>query len=286
MNAVQKTSDSCCGFNKARWLCIAVYLMLTVISGYIYYGVMKDLIPILLVLSLFAAVFLHGLVRYGLKNLLVFFIITWVISSFFEALSIQTGFPFGHYFYDQLAGPRIFQVPMIIMLAYFSMGYTSWMLANVLLGQYGRRISGNGLLFIPLIAAFIMVMWDVCMDPIASTIGSLWKWQDGGRYFGVPLQNYFGWFFVVYLIFQVFAFYISKFDRVDGVNKGLYLGKFFWFESVAVYAIQALTQLLDPLIQTQHLDIYGPMAMITIFTMVFVALLAGIKIYNDETGLL
>jgi uncharacterized membrane protein len=46
-----------------------------------------------------------------------------------------------------------------------------------------------------LIASFLMVMWDLGLDPTASTIRHLWTCQQGGGSFGVPLSNYLGWFF-------------------------------------------------------------------------------------------
>ncbi|WP_207669017.1 carotenoid biosynthesis protein [Clostridium chromiireducens] len=56
---------------------------------------------------------------------------------------------------------------------------------------------------VPLIATFIMVMWDVVMDPITATVNKVWIWEDGGSYFGVPISNYLGWFLVVYIFLQI-----------------------------------------------------------------------------------
>ena len=44
---------------------------------------------------------LHGLRRYRLKEFLVFFVIAFIVSNFYENLSILTGFPFGHYHYTE-----------------------------------------------------------------------------------------------------------------------------------------------------------------------------------------
>jgi uncharacterized membrane protein len=266
---------------KLRWLFILIFFLITIVGAFFYEGIMKDIIPIVSILSLFIAVCLHGYERYGLKNIFIFFMITWVVSHFFEALSIQVGFPFGHYQYVNLVGPRLFEVPLIIMLAYFGTGYASWILSNVLLDQYSKTLSSYKIVIVPLIGTFIMVMWDVCMDPISSTIGSLWVWRDGGVYFGVPIQNYFGWFLVVYIIFQLFALYISKFDRLVTNNRVL-SSKTFWLEAVALYGIQALSQLLNPFTQTDHMEIYSSMAMLTVFTMIFVALLSYIKIRESK----
>jgi uncharacterized membrane protein len=267
--------------SPVRWALIALFFLITDVSGFIYSGIMQAIIPIASVLCFFLAMFLHGKERYGLKNILLFFIITWLVSHFFEAMSIQIGFPFGHYYYDKMPGPRIAEVPIIIMLAYFGTGYASWILSNVLLNQYNKKLAGYQIFLIPLIASFIMVIWDVCMDPIASTVASLWVWRDGGSYFGVPLQNYFGWFLVVYIIFQLFAVYISKYDSYDPSKSVIFASKIFWMEAVVVYGVQALSQLTNPLTQTDHMEIYGPMVLITIFSMVFITLLSWIKIYTD-----
>ncbi|KTD40175.1 carotenoid biosynthesis protein [Legionella parisiensis] len=261
-----------------RWTVITIYFLATLFSAAWHGPLAVIFLPIILVLTIFISSCLHGKERYGLKNLILFFIITWLVSHFFEALSIQTGFPFGHYYYDKLAGPRLFQVPLIIMFAYFGTGYASWILAHILLGQYATPLAGKQIFFVPLIAAFIMVMWDVCMDPLSSTVYSLWVWRDGGPYFGVPLQNYFGWFFVVYIIYQIFAVYIARYDVMATSKHAVFSSKNFWREAVAIYGIQGLSQLVDPLGASTHLDIYGAMALITVFTMMFVALLALLKI--------
>jgi putative membrane protein len=259
---------------KLRWFLIAVFFVVTVIASFDLGPVINLIMPILVVVTLSIASFLHGLERYGLKNMLVFFGFTCVISLFFEALSIQTGFPFGFYNYDKLLGPRIFEVPVVIVFAYFSMAYVSWMLAHVLLNQYSVRLQGSKIFLVAFVAAFVMVMWDLCMDPLASTIGQLWVWREPGSYYGVPLSNYFGWFLVVYLIFQSFAVYISKNDISISDQKE------FWYEAATLYAIQGLFMIMSPLTVEQHPDIYGPMALVTVFTMMFVAMISFILIHD------
>ncbi|HEX7515483.1 MAG TPA: carotenoid biosynthesis protein [archaeon] len=50
-------------------------------------------------------------------------------------------------------------------------------------------------------AAFLMVMWDLGIDPTASTFLSEWVWQIPGACFGVPISNFFGWFLFVFIFF-------------------------------------------------------------------------------------
>ncbi|MCA0402776.1 MAG: carotenoid biosynthesis protein [Proteobacteria bacterium] len=267
---------------KIRWSFIALYFIATLLSAFWSTPLAISILPIVTVIALFTAVFLHGIERYNFKNMLIFFLITWVVSHFFEALSIQTGFPFGFYHYEKLAGPRLFEVPLIIMFAYFAMGYASWSLANILINQGANPLKSNKLFLVPLIAAFIMVMWDLCMDPWASTVDSLWVWQEKGTYFGVPLKNYFGWFLVVYLIYQLFAFYIAKRDNKNPNNTPFFQSKLFWLEPIGLYATQAMTQILDAFAVNFAQDIFEPMALITIFTMLFVSLLALIKVIDSK----
>jgi uncharacterized membrane protein len=53
----------------------------------------------------------------------------------------------------------------------------------------------------PAIASFIMVSWDLTIDPMMSTITGNWVWHNGGSYFGVPVSNFLGWYLTVYVFF-------------------------------------------------------------------------------------
>lgn len=264
---------------KIRWIFVALFFFVTLVGNFDLGETLNNITPVLSVVVLFIASILHGTKRYGLKNIAVFFAITWIVSLFFEALSIRTGFPFGHYYYDKLIGPRILDVPLVIMLGYFGMAYFSWILSHVLLGQYSQKLTGGMIFLIPLIGTFIMVFWDLCMDPLSSTIGSLWVWKNGGSYFGVPLQNYFGWFFVVFIFFQIFALYISKYDEKQ---PEIFLSRSFWLEAASLYGIQGLSQVASPFTISSHSDIYGPMALVAFFTMMFVTLLSFIFILRPN----
>jgi uncharacterized membrane protein len=159
------------------------------------------------------------------------------------------------------------------------MGYLSWSLSQVLTGQYSRKLRGKQIFIVPLIAAFIMVMWDLAIDPISSTLQSLWVWQSPGAYFGVPLMNYFGWFLVVFIFFQIFAIYISKYDSIGPEKVKMISGKAFWSEAAVLYGIIGLDQIL--VIVSIYNDITLSMALITVFTMIFVAILSLITIMNN-----
>src|ERR1700693_5271717 len=163
-------------------------------------------IPIALVLLVSVAfALIHGAVRYGWRGIAAFIVICLVVSNILENTSILTGFPFGHYHYTDSLGPKLFLVPLLIGPAYFASGYLAWVLGNVLLGDVRREASAFTTFAVPFVASFLMVMWDLTFDPRASTIQHMWIWEQGGGYFGVPLTNYLGWFFTVYVFIQLFA---------------------------------------------------------------------------------
>jgi uncharacterized membrane protein len=120
--------------------------------------------------ALFA--FLHGAWRYGLGSISVFFALCLAVGFASEIVGELTGFPFGHYYFTGLMGPRIFGVPVFLGLAYTGMGYLSWTLTVLILGHDPPNSPVESRTFIaaPLIASFIMVAWDLAMEPVWSTV--------------------------------------------------------------------------------------------------------------------
>jgi putative membrane protein len=130
-----------------------------------------------------------------------------------ENLGIATGFPFGRYHFEVASNlPHIGAVPIIVGPLYFAMGYFSWIIASILLGQADLKLDRAFYrLALPIVAAFVMVQWDVVMDPPNATLGHAWVWHDGGGYFGVPLSNFLGWYLTVWLFYQAFALVLGRF---------------------------------------------------------------------------
>lgn len=267
-------------FNKLRWSLIILFFIAIVFvdfnSGIPGINTFKSVI---ISSFIFIIAGLYGVERYGLKSIAILFVITWFVSNFFEVLSMHTGFPSGFYQYVNLPGPSLLGVPIIIMFTYFAMGYISWTLSHILTGQYSKKLQGKQIFIVPIVATFIMVMWDLIMDPVSSTLKSLWVWQSVGPYFGVPISNYFGWFLVVFIFFQIFAIYFSKYDRVNPEKATIFSSKLFWSEMVAVYGIVALDAILRPVSDPNNITI--SLALITFFTMLFVMIISLITIANN-----
>ena len=246
-------------------------------------------IPIAVVLSISVAfALIHGAVRYGWTGILAFVVICLVVSNVLENTSILTGFPFGHYHYTDALGPKLFLVPLLIGPAYFANGYFAWVIGNVLVGELRRGSSAYLTVAVPFIAAFVMVMWDLTFDPRASTIQHQWIWEQGGGYFGVPLTNYLGWFFTVYLFLQLFALYV-RFRPGNEAAKNFPRSHF--AQAVLMYAVIGLTPVLTFVVgvsNTRVIDAAGliwqtrsiteSVATVSIYTMLFAVALSAVKL--------
>jgi uncharacterized membrane protein len=175
--------------------------------------------------ALFALI--HGARRYGMRGILAFFAICLAVSGTLENIGVFTGIPYGRYYFTDVMGSKLLFVPLLLALAYVGMGYLSWTLAVVIAGA--RRAA------IPFLASFVMVSWDLSMEPVWATVVHAWKWLDGGPYFGVPLSNFVGWLLTVWLIYQLFALFLRRgATRINTQPTG-YLR-----EAIAFYAASAL----------------------------------------------
>ncbi|HEX7158104.1 MAG TPA: carotenoid biosynthesis protein [Edaphobacter sp.] len=188
------------------WAALAVYVLARLCQLY------ADKLPTLLIVLLhvippatFALV--HGRLLYRWKGILAFTACCLGFGAFFESLSLRTGFPFGHYYFTGVMGPKLFDLPILLVLAYLGVGYLSWTLGLLILRYTDQPLIGHRVILLPLLASFIMSAWDLSMDPDWSTIDRAWIWHNGGAYFGVPLTNFLGWYLTAFLFYLAFALY-------------------------------------------------------------------------------
>jgi uncharacterized membrane protein len=219
-------------------------------------------------------VLVHGARFYGVRNIIIFAAITFIVSWCLESLSIATGFPFGNYHYT--GAGKIGEVPWVIMPAYLSTGYLAWMIAHILTDHFGPTLKRKDVLLLPFIGAFVMVMWDLVMDPIHSTIRLEWIWENGGFYFGVPITNFIGWFLTVFLFFLLFSIYYHGWGSKGKQSE--IRDRSFWLVVPMMYLGVAMESLLIPFVVILSPNITWSMSLITVFTMVFVTILAVIRV--------
>lgn len=269
---------------KSLWALIALFAIVSVAQA--LSSNMQLTAAYITILVVFAL--LHSALRYGAGGTLAFAVICLVVSNALENLSVATGFPFGHYHYTDMLGPKLFQVPLLIGPAYLGVGYLSWTLATVLASDVERGSGVADAFATAVIAAFVMVLWDLAFDPETSTIGKWWIWQDGGGYFGVPLSNYLGWFFTVFVFMGLFALYV----RARGPDPVRAQPKSYYVQATIMYALIAFFFVLNYLVKGSVTDtltdatgvtwsaaaIRETAAIISLIPMLFATALAAVRI--------
>lgn len=160
-----------------------------------------------LVLWLFS--FCHAIYMLGWRQALIFFLLSVVVSWLYEQIGVATGLIYGPYHYTDRIGLKLGHVPLLIPIAWFMMLYPCYVIAN-LVGT-GRPAGVGGslgrIVWLSALGAMSITAWDLAMDPGSSSPpNQSWIWEQGGPYFGVPIQNFTGWLlttFTVYMLYRL-----------------------------------------------------------------------------------
>ena len=142
-----------------------------------------------------AAVAVYAYRTLGLWHCLGFMVPAIVLSLGSELLGTSTGFPFGHYRYLTGLGYKIAGlVPFTIPLSWFYVGFSAYIIA--LTGLETKNIS-KVLKYVGAISigSLLLTSWDFVLDPAMSQASlPFWVWEQAGPFFGMPYENFTGWF--------------------------------------------------------------------------------------------
>jgi putative membrane protein len=150
-----------------------------------------------------ATMIVFGVAALGRRKTAIFFAVATLLPLTAELIGTSTGWPFGPYEYTDLLGAKILgKVPFTIPLSWFYMGFTTYLLASAITGALKLR----GRTFWTLaLGAWLLMAWDLALDPamVRNTVFPFWMWYTHGIYFGMPLQNFIGWWMVGFLFMGV-----------------------------------------------------------------------------------
>jgi uncharacterized membrane protein len=284
------------GVTPLLWTLVVINVVLTLVNAVFPNHIPVPLLIPLLILIPLAFALLHGAQRYQWSGILIFLVMCLVVSNVLENTSILTGFPFGHYYYTSGLGTKLFLVPLVIGPAYFGTGYLAWVLSTVLIGEVRPKASAFTTFAVPFIASFMMVAWDLGMDPTSSTIRHLWIWEQGGGYFGVPLTNYLGWFFTVYVFFQCFALYL-RLRKASRDSEEPVLPRSYYAQAIVMYTLIGLVIVVNYLVGSTNMAVTDAVgivwqtrsiaeaeATVSIYTMLFAAALSAVKLLQGSAA--
>jgi len=273
---------------------IAALLFIAILDIGPLIGIGANANAILTLLAALIFVVAHGYIALGWRNIIAFSLITVVISFTSEVIGVATGLIFGAYHYTDLLGPKLLGVPPIIQIGYLATGYASVMMGRIILSLL-RPVTGRPILAASLAGAFIMVSWDVAMDPYQSTVTGDWIWRDGGGYFGVPLHNYAGWFGTVFMFMLVYFIFASRY--AERPQEDLIQNRTaFWSLPVFYYALIAIGIIITPLVGGISLPYASPanytgtpqaleasMSLVAIFVMGTPVVFALCRLFVNQT---
>lgn len=165
---------------------------------------------------LFLAIALAALAaEQGLRRALRFAGIVWATAFLAEFASTRIGVPFGTYEYTgATVGQELYlsNVPVMDSLSFIFLAYAAAGLARLYRTPRGTALRAwremvpplfptGGARGAVLLGATLFMLADVIIDPVALQgehwfLGQIYRYPEGGIYFGVPLANFAGWFLV------------------------------------------------------------------------------------------
>lgn len=187
-----------------------------------------------------------------------------------------------------------YQKKFCIGAAYLGTAYLAWTIARIILDASHAALVGHRTFTGPLLAAFMMVAWDLSFDPIFSTINHAWVWLEGGSYFGVPFRNFLGWLLTTFVFLQGFALY-WKSQHLPSTNE--LPSSIQSLQAILFYALIAAGYLLNSLTMKTNgsvtdpaggvwrvQDIYAVTGLIALFTMGAFTILGLVKLMDISSA--
>jgi len=188
------------------------------------------------VFAFFGAYLLVCVPHVGWKRTMTFTLVGYCIAFGSEWLSINTGFPYGWYYYIDTTSSRelwVAGVPFFDSLSYVFLAYCSystalfilsplraWRWNLVALETLAIRRSFSALV----LGAFLQTCLDIVIDPVALQgrrwfLGQIYGYREPGIHFGVPLSNYAGWLLTSFCL--IAAFQLIDARRLDEKAAGV-----------------------------------------------------------------
>jgi putative membrane protein len=183
----------------------------------------------------FLSVYLVAAVLHlGWRKTLWFTIVGYLVSFASEFSSINTGIPYGWYYYIDATREKelwIAGVPFFDSLSYVFLAYCSYATALLVISPIKARHWDMVTLetrkirrsfAVLLLASLFQVYLDIIIDPVALQghrwfLGGIYGYREAGVHFGVPISNYLGWW--VTSICLVLAIQIIDAKAGNGVER-------------------------------------------------------------------
>lgn len=143
------------------------------------------LTPANLIISFMAII----LTNYNVDTRMVAFIgLGWLLGYGIEVVGVQTGWPFGSYYYQDVLGLKVFDTPLLIGVNWLILLLSTRAVTDALIGHYL-------IIFKAGLAALLMVGLDLLIEPVAIAY-DFWQWENAS----IPLSNYISWYVIAFIL--------------------------------------------------------------------------------------
>lgn len=152
--------------------------------------------PRLLTAVVGGALLSHMLYFFGEPGTGIYLLLGFGIPYLAEAAGLKLGLGSRRYEYIGMPGPKLpLGVPFYVAMAWGSLLYGCINLplaAAFSMIESGSLTIATATIATATVTALMMVGIDLICDPISVELG-LWKWNGGGRWYGIPYQNFVFW---------------------------------------------------------------------------------------------
>lgn len=143
-----------------------------------------------------SAILIYLLLKDFAKANFIWLTVIYSVTLLIEIAGVKTGYIFGSYYYGDVLGVKLFEVPLVIGL--------NWVMVLAGVIVLINNIKTNVHLK-SIIVGLLAVVFDFVLEPAAINLG-YWNWSGGE----IPVQNYAAWFLIA-----VFSSYFYSFIKAD-----------------------------------------------------------------------
>jgi len=162
----------------------------------------KALSFLLSVILLASVLIYHSYKMRGSIKTSVFVIISGSIGLIVELVGVTSG-GYGY------IGYTLIMVNLLTTFGWIANVYLAMHLTLVILDKYCKDVLSPKEAFqLGLIAGLIGVIYDLFTDPVSTAL-KIWTWSTEGFWFGVPVQNFIGWYLI--LSFSITGYHLTLF---------------------------------------------------------------------------
>lgn len=179
----------------------------------------------------------HGIPMYGKKKIILITIWGSLCSMFFECCGCNFGWFFSKYIYTaNIPGPKVFGFPLLVIICYGCATYVLWATVMAALGKFKHEFTKVDIFIVAAFCSLLFVSIDLITDPLSSTMQGLWVWDEHGCYYGIPFQNYLGWYLMSYVEYVVCGLILYHNPQENKLPEAAGK-KAFWYAPVLIYGL-------------------------------------------------